>query len=1026
MRRVALVLLSLLSLTSTALAYRLAYPVLFVHGWTGSDETFSSVPEHSSSYRPGSTYVYDILTDDLALGAEVETMDEIRDTPVKRHNLDIMCGKRMYYYDDDILSNSTCSWNSQEKSLFILNLNDYRVLCQSSDGTFLPLEDALGEASPFRISNRASLYKGGTIIKKAIQAILKETKASKVILVCHSSGGLMAREYLQRRDQSGNPVHWALAGPNNTRQHGVAKLVTMGTPHAGVGLLEFLPLLGPRDYDVTDYSAPMTRDLVINYGDHRGSTVFLYGDRSEIDFSSYCMNDDFNIPFNPFNLLNNYANYDVNCSEVINSSLFPSLNIIPDIESYENDCDVGCYATFAVNPAMRLPTDIEYLWVVGHLGTSGDGGSSDGSIPIFSQYIHQGIGDSADTMLVEVEGLLSHSDYNHYYNFVNYIDAPDERQNAFMLANLSTTYVEYISRQSRSEVPDGDKYFDVDVFKFELKRECNLQLSYRRNLSNLEYFSLIKTLGDIADTLYSSETSAGKFISLAGPGTYYLIAKGTASHELENNVNEYEFSISNLSVNVCDPICGMEVYSSHIYDSPMFPGAPLDQVGTSIVDTDDIIIDSDECVIRTATAYWETIEGVTSGYIKVERINQVNGVAVRSLIGTLPGIFYSVNIGEKHILACKEVSTGCFKYIHYTYSELGQFFVTSILETTEPAYRIVRYYDGTWIAYTYSKVVNMYLDIENELKFNFLLSVNYKAAEIDQGYLYCYQDGTVSKYYISQYANGIRFDLFTTRNFTSQFQLFGAHGSMADVKDDYIFFICGMAELALWPYYPTIVSVVKIFKMSDGSLVSTLVPPVYQTGTFYGTIGAVAVVVDNDIKVFNNGIYDRGIDIGCGGFGGDNYCYSTFAHVTSYSLQNFQLLCSSGMQSNQYISRVFPRIQVYFALQIVPFEYDCTCNGIVESVLSTYCVDCGTHITPQITSTSPLTTQRQIKIESVQVVGSFSRVVLTCPDATTILIDEMEVLDCGGRPLPFTIQECHDDTIALEIQGTSCARIRLR
>ncbi len=67
-------------------------------------------------------------------------------------------------------------------------------------------------------SNQASIVRGGLGIKKAIDLVKDTTGADKVILIAHSMGGLNSRQYIQNSD---------------VYEDDVVKLITISTPHQG-------------------------------------------------------------------------------------------------------------------------------------------------------------------------------------------------------------------------------------------------------------------------------------------------------------------------------------------------------------------------------------------------------------------------------------------------------------------------------------------------------------------------------------------------------------------------------------------------------------------------------------------------------------------------------------------------------------------------------------------------------------------------------------------------------------------------
>jgi triacylglycerol esterase/lipase EstA (alpha/beta hydrolase family) len=67
------------------------------------------------------------------------------------------------------------------------------------------------------------------LLRRAVEALCAASGSARVILVCHSMGGLAARAYL-RSDGAGR----------------VARVITLGTPHHGTGLASFGPGLNAR------------------------------------------------------------------------------------------------------------------------------------------------------------------------------------------------------------------------------------------------------------------------------------------------------------------------------------------------------------------------------------------------------------------------------------------------------------------------------------------------------------------------------------------------------------------------------------------------------------------------------------------------------------------------------------------------------------------------------------------------------------------------------------------------------------
>jgi pimeloyl-ACP methyl ester carboxylesterase len=123
------------------------------------------------------------------------------------------------------------------------------------------------------LSNQASLKKQGVALADAIQKVCQANSTDKVILICHSMGGLAARQYVQ-----------------NNNDHHVAKIITVSTPHLGSNssdisswLIEQWKGLDLNSDAVRDLRATMTKVYFGNdlpdppYGDYPDNAITLFG-----------------------------------------------------------------------------------------------------------------------------------------------------------------------------------------------------------------------------------------------------------------------------------------------------------------------------------------------------------------------------------------------------------------------------------------------------------------------------------------------------------------------------------------------------------------------------------------------------------------------------------------------------------------------------------------------------------------------------------------------------------------------------
>lgn len=149
-------------------------PIILVHGWTGSYET------------------WDKFTEELRLKAFLTI-----ETNWLNYNLNC----------DNNLSTSNLFNDVCDNTGSLGNKDVYVVNFKSDNNT---------------MSNQSAVVKQGYALKLAISRVLNATRADNVVLLGHSMGGLAIREYLQ------NSSNWQPDG-----RHHVAKLATIGTPHRG-------------------------------------------------------------------------------------------------------------------------------------------------------------------------------------------------------------------------------------------------------------------------------------------------------------------------------------------------------------------------------------------------------------------------------------------------------------------------------------------------------------------------------------------------------------------------------------------------------------------------------------------------------------------------------------------------------------------------------------------------------------------------------------------------------------------------
>ena len=187
-------------------------------------------------------------------------------------------------------------------------------------------------------SNESGIVKQGRALGLVVADVLAATGAERVVLVGHSMGGLAIREYLQRRDAGGAPAWWV--EPSAPGGHRVAAAVTYGTPHQGSNLNDLRTGLGNA---AADLRSEAVRDLRYSYPNSSlGRGRYLYGGPE--------------VPTDEFTSFDVTADGDEDDEVAGINAGDPATELASD------------------NPALPLPRDVAYVWVVGDVaGLGGDG-----------------------------------------------------------------------------------------------------------------------------------------------------------------------------------------------------------------------------------------------------------------------------------------------------------------------------------------------------------------------------------------------------------------------------------------------------------------------------------------------------------------------------------------------------------------------------------------------------------------------------------------------------------------------------
>ena len=364
-----------------------AYPIVFVHGWAGSEESwleFSKqlkpiwgdeivIPEYvNGAYTAGTVY-YANLNAKYSDGQNQQTSlfgdNGVRDVGS--------------YVDDDVILHHQFS-NAPEllpnRCVYAISFQAERTIL----GDPLALITAKhpqfeNDPNPFpneSASNQSAPMKQGYALGQMIKTIQQLTGKEKVILVAHSMGGLTSREYLQRKvlsDQSlafglnlngGDHPWWPQ--PSDPSGHGVAKLFTVGTPHRGSPTGDFQNLLGIAEDALGVSLSPMGLDIASEavrdmrpYYSIDGLTnqnlipgSFLYSS-SEQEFYNHQNNQYFF-----------FRNYDVSVGDSDGDGVDFNDQVVGINNNTNPNPDGLAWKGSEANPLMGLPDDIKYTYYV--------------------------------------------------------------------------------------------------------------------------------------------------------------------------------------------------------------------------------------------------------------------------------------------------------------------------------------------------------------------------------------------------------------------------------------------------------------------------------------------------------------------------------------------------------------------------------------------------------------------------------------------------------------------------------------
>ena len=405
------------------------YPILFLHGYTGSQsswEPFTSEPSVADIWGPRAD-VFHALLNAYENEERIAGPDGVLGTA-----------------DDDVLISFDNETNDLAPGcLYASNFENWW-----NENPAKPRIEYNGDGSPGGLfasesdSNEEAAFKQGYAVGRMIERVLAANPGKqRVVLVGHSMGGLAAREYLQRRTAGGAPAWWV--EPGVAGGHRVARLLTVGTPHLGSNLFgnPFSREEETRD-GLPDLNSAAVRDLRYNYFCFFCTSPgpYLFSGREGNGFPRHT--DDVNVDGDERDRIT-------------------GLNI-----DGRNQGQRRAWDGTTDNPAMPLPTDVRYTWLTSDVGTSGDL-----VVDLQRQWIYSGPtpvpSDGvpfrlADTLLTNSVHLFQQNDTDAV---IRGLDEGDYPAFAYAIAT-SRTYAGTATLRS-AKAPDGPMGQDPDWYSFE-------------------------------------------------------------------------------------------------------------------------------------------------------------------------------------------------------------------------------------------------------------------------------------------------------------------------------------------------------------------------------------------------------------------------------------------------------------------------------------------------------------------------------------------------------------------------------
>ncbi len=402
------------------------YPIIFVHGFTGSADTYSG-----TIMDPSFENVWGSRADIFHAVLNATTDSDIWGDDGIPGNAD----------DDVLVSFDNLSNDLNPGCIYSINFQNFWN--ENAANPEILINDCSSPSFFDSDSNESAIEKQGYALGHAIEKVLDANPGKdKVIVVGHSMGGLAGREYLQRTEE-GTPSWWI------NGDHNMKKLITTAAPHRGSNLFgNPWPIKEEKEEEqltrdgLPDINSEAVRDLRYSYTCNiifscRG--VYLFG------------GDEEDLPFG-------YWNDDVNCDGDEND-LIVGINEEGSPDPWDGTKD---------NPDMPLPTDVQYTWITSDVGTSGDL-----VVDLSRQYLYDGDipmptngtdFQLTDTLLTDVQHLSVDDELN---TIVRAIDEGDYPAFAWTIQLDNPNPYFGICNHRSEQVPDGSATDDPDWFSFD-------------------------------------------------------------------------------------------------------------------------------------------------------------------------------------------------------------------------------------------------------------------------------------------------------------------------------------------------------------------------------------------------------------------------------------------------------------------------------------------------------------------------------------------------------------------------------